>query len=473
MDSLPKDLDQGLLQELECPVCMEYMTSPITMCENGHSICSNCKPKLNNCPSCKKSFLNIRNLALESLSRQVTDQGAQNQPARVPQSVECPFTRISKDTCPWKGSVMDMKQHVKVFHNNVNDTHESNEVFNVILTGLSPTQHYRKAVFISDELFYVYWRIEGGTFYCAVFYVGEEGKSSQYKYRFTLTSQSDDRKVSMTFPTRCILENVDEVLQSGDSVILSYSTVSKFFNSKIYLECEFQINSIEIHGDIASGTRQQNPRGASDVHSSLFSRSRRYHRIWRHEKEHNPGSPEELMSVIRLRRCVHGRRFRHCASCKYIPSLSDTQGAASTSGTESLQSIHSPTGFYCAPSGYFAENASAEKYHADAKVLPSAPVENPLHTDTVGNFSSNLSSARKLYDEKYGYSGRSLSEENSCSMSNDYVPSCTSSDSTWKCSVCEQIAPTSPDLFPEPGWHVATSSTDKKWKCKMCGQIRK
>jgi hypothetical protein len=365
-----------------------------------------------------------------------------------------------------------MKQHIKVFHNSVNDTHESNGAFNVILTGLSPTQHYRKAVFISDELFYVCWRVESGSFYCVVLYVGEEEKSSKYKYKFTLTSQSDDRKISMTFPTRSILENLDELLQSGDCVILSYSTVSKFFNSKIYLECGFQINSIEIHRDITSGTSQQNLHAESDAHSSLFSRSRRHHTIPRREKGHNPGSPEELMSVIKRRRCVHGRRFRRCASCKYITFLSDTPGSVSASGTDSPQSIHSPTGFYCAPSGHFAEDTSAEKYHGDTKVFPSAPVENPLYPDTVGNFSSNLLSGRKLYDEKYGYSGGSLSKENACSMSNDHVPSYTSSDSTWKCAICERNAPKSPDSFPEPGWHVASSTTDTKWKCKMCGQIR-
>jgi hypothetical protein len=30
----PKQLDWDLLKELECPVCLEYMESPIKMCEN-------------------------------------------------------------------------------------------------------------------------------------------------------------------------------------------------------------------------------------------------------------------------------------------------------------------------------------------------------------------------------------------------------------------------------------------------------
>jgi hypothetical protein len=366
---------------------------------------------------------------------------------------------------------MGMKNHVKVFHNNINDTHESTGVFNVILTGLSPTQHYRKAVFISDELFYVYWRIEDGKFYCAVLYVGEEEKSPKYKYKFTLTTECGDKKVSMSFPTRYILDNLEELLESGDCVILNYNTVLQFLNSNMYLECEFQINAIETHLDIAGGISQPDLSAKSDIHSSLFSRSKRHQRIRRHE-EHTPESSSKLVSVIKLRRCVHGRRLKHCRSCKYVTPLSNTPVSADASGTDSPQNIQSPTGFYCAPSGKFAENASAEKCPVDSKVSPSAPVEKLLYPDIAGKLSSNLSTDRKLYDEEYGYSGRSLSEGNTCSLSDEYVPSYGLSDSTWKCAICEQIAPKVPGSSPDPGWHVTSYAADTKWKCKMCGQIR-
>lgn len=36
--------------ELECPVCMEVSRPPIYQCEEGHIICSNCKPLLKVCP---------------------------------------------------------------------------------------------------------------------------------------------------------------------------------------------------------------------------------------------------------------------------------------------------------------------------------------------------------------------------------------------------------------------------------------
>ena len=39
-------LDWDLLQDLECPACLEYMASPIEICENRHNICGSCKARL-------------------------------------------------------------------------------------------------------------------------------------------------------------------------------------------------------------------------------------------------------------------------------------------------------------------------------------------------------------------------------------------------------------------------------------------
>ncbi|KDR15644.1 uncharacterized protein LOC110833383 [Zootermopsis nevadensis] len=471
MDSVPKDLDQGLLQELECPVCMETMKPPITMCENGHSICANCKPKLTYCPSCTKPFLHVRNLALESLSRQVTDQMGEQQPTRFPQSVECPFTRISKGTCPWRGPLVGMKDHVKVYHNNLNDMHESNGAFNVVLTGLSPGQHYRKIVFISDELYYIYWRIKDDCFYCAVLHVGEDKICSKYKYKFTLTTESDDKKISMSFPTRCILEDLEEILLSGDCVILKYNTVLKFLNANMHLECEFEINVIESDMNIAGKAGERSVCVEPDVRSPLFGRCGRHRNIRRHEKGTSV-STDRIVSVGKPGRCAHGRRFRHCRICKYFTTVPNTEGSSAELSTDSLHSIQLPTGFYCEPSGHFVENASSEKCYVDSKVTPTAPPEKDPYSDVVEN-SSNLSTDKEASGEKREYLDGELSAETkSHSSPNEYECSNPSSGSTWMCQLCEKTAPRFPDSLPEPGWHVSSSPTGTKWVCKMCGQIR-
>lgn len=37
----------------ECPVCFEYVLPPILQCPSGHLVCSNCRPKLSCCPTCR------------------------------------------------------------------------------------------------------------------------------------------------------------------------------------------------------------------------------------------------------------------------------------------------------------------------------------------------------------------------------------------------------------------------------------
>ena len=41
-------LTKDVLEHLECPVCMQYMLPPNTLCRNGHNICSICKQKFRN-----------------------------------------------------------------------------------------------------------------------------------------------------------------------------------------------------------------------------------------------------------------------------------------------------------------------------------------------------------------------------------------------------------------------------------------
>jgi len=466
MNSLPKDLDQGLLQELECPVCFECMVPPITMCENGHSICPNCKPKLNNCPSCNKPFLQVRNLALESLSRHAITEEGQRPPARFPHNVECPFARISKDVCPWKGPVTGIKDHVKLCHKNPNDTFEVNGVFTVVLTGVSPTQHYRKAVFIADELFYIYWRIKDGSFYCTVFYVGEQEKCSNYMYRFVLTTDSDNRKISMSFPTRGIVENLEVLLQLGDCVVLNYNTLLRFIHPNLNLECEFQINAIELAEDISDGVSQPHSCAEPDVHSSHFGRSKLHRKHHKYESLHFPLSAVKYASVLKPGRCAHGKRFKHCKICRYSTVLTNTPGSNVASGTVPLQNNQQQTVLYCAPSVNLTESASV-----NYNFLPSAPAKTDLYPDPKGNISPTLSNDVKSCDKKLSFSDRSLlTKKITCSLPTENVPSNSLSDSFWKCPICGQIVPRDPVPSSQPGWHVSSSVPDSK-RCKMCGHI--
>ncbi|KAL3288529.1 hypothetical protein HHI36_002970 [Cryptolaemus montrouzieri] len=56
-----------ILQELECPICGDYLKIPIKLCATGHSVCGKCCEKLDRCALCHKEYTDSRNFAFESL----------------------------------------------------------------------------------------------------------------------------------------------------------------------------------------------------------------------------------------------------------------------------------------------------------------------------------------------------------------------------------------------------------------------
>ena len=72
-----------LEQELECPICMDISRPPIYQCEEGHIICSTCKPLLTNCPHCSKPYSNpvIRCRFAEKLSERYFRMVKENEEA--------------------------------------------------------------------------------------------------------------------------------------------------------------------------------------------------------------------------------------------------------------------------------------------------------------------------------------------------------------------------------------------------------
>ena len=48
----------ALEEELECPVCLEVLTtSPIYKCADDHLICKECRPKVKRCPQCRETYM--------------------------------------------------------------------------------------------------------------------------------------------------------------------------------------------------------------------------------------------------------------------------------------------------------------------------------------------------------------------------------------------------------------------------------
>lgn len=65
-------LNDSIIAEIECPICLSHIRPPIYMCESSHNICSSCFFAVQECPLCNSPLRQMRNLALENISNNLT-----------------------------------------------------------------------------------------------------------------------------------------------------------------------------------------------------------------------------------------------------------------------------------------------------------------------------------------------------------------------------------------------------------------
>lgn len=121
---------ESLLTLVECPVCLDHITPPIKQCVIGHLVCNECFPRLTNCPTCRSTMSQERNLAMEQVSRLLQfpcryhplgckkaftlSKKAEHELECEyhTQSYKCPF----HGQCTFMGSLTDITPHLKSEH---------------------------------------------------------------------------------------------------------------------------------------------------------------------------------------------------------------------------------------------------------------------------------------------------------------------------------------------------------------------
>jgi hypothetical protein len=233
------------------------MTSPITLCQNGHNICAKCKPQVSTCPSCGGEFLQIRNAALEGIAKS-TMYPCKNREAGCLQILsmdsrlhheiqcsykkrKCPFAKISKDSCRWTGIMSNIGIHVRQEHSS--ETKDVSGVFKITLETLCASKYYRQAVFTLGKLFFVLWEIKDCNIIFAIFYVGPQNDVEKFTYYFKIRKHNE--KISMSATCHSYLQDIGEVLQPGECVVLPYGTALKYLSKCNDLSCEVEIRKCE------------------------------------------------------------------------------------------------------------------------------------------------------------------------------------------------------------------------------------
>ena len=250
-----QDLSKGVLEQLECPVCTEYMQPPITLCANGHNICSSCKQKLQNCPICREPLSRIRNKALEKLAERV-ECPCPNEPHGCTLTFPIALIREHEDVCRfgsfccplsfriaciWRGSLTEIKGHVLQEHKELlrrmfGLTEQTVKKFN-------KAHIYVDILLTNDNLFFEAYGIVGDAFYYIIQYIGPESESSKFKYKFVLENGSDE--ITLCNVASSYSMDVKAVYISGKCVKLFYDTIERFLDEDRNLQFHVEIMKVK------------------------------------------------------------------------------------------------------------------------------------------------------------------------------------------------------------------------------------
>ena len=255
-----KQIDWELLKELECPVCLEYMASPIKMCENGHNICSSCKERLSECPNCRGKFINVRNITLENLgataiypckNREAGCEETFNVDGRNKhlsvcsyQSSKCPVNLILDFDCSWAGTLSDISAHIRDIHRR--DIVELPGHFKLTLLEFVRGRIYLQPVLILGELFFFIGGCNSEYFKCAVIHVGRQEETEAFKYGIKIGNSEE--YVAIASKCYSYLDVIHEVLPRKKCTEINYDKILEFVSESGYLSCEIEIGREKLDG---------------------------------------------------------------------------------------------------------------------------------------------------------------------------------------------------------------------------------
>jgi len=239
-------VQQILLSELECPVCMEYMKPPITLCVNGHNICNTCKQKIPHCPTCEQQFLNTRNVALEKVAIELNypcvyrKYGCsetykldfigkhQDRCQYIPQP--CPVNKLNLGTCTWTGISSSIMSHLNHKHKNLLYYYGNNSDCPFAISGFTPATKHCQLILAYNAVFCTRSEIKNGIFYSVLQYIGPAADAVKYRYKLKFVNKERAESLAVCIRARSLDEDLGEVHNSGNCVKLYPEQYNRFAN---------------------------------------------------------------------------------------------------------------------------------------------------------------------------------------------------------------------------------------------------
>ena len=201
---------EDIREDLECPVCFKIpRTTPIYQCEQGHIHCKTCHPRLRDCPVCRGSIGNTRNLVVEKIICKLPVQctnfesGCQEPQALLDKITEhekyCEFRMVNcfYEGCKDSVAFNNLVEHLK------NPKHHRMRVKigSKMTWNISANKHYEFLLEFEDRQFGVSIVIgdQTGCQVMRVFFLGSPKVAKTFRSIINFKSTEEDNDFEITF----------------------------------------------------------------------------------------------------------------------------------------------------------------------------------------------------------------------------------------------------------------------------------
>ncbi|KAJ3654572.1 hypothetical protein Zmor_013750 [Zophobas morio] len=201
------ELELKFLDRLTCLVCFEYMFPPIFQCGGGHSICSNCKNRISECPLCKQEIRDTHNFPLEEMAqllhyrckfedfgcnfRAKPEEMKQHQRFCLFGPHQCPLKDY--EDCSWAHAAKEIYPHI--VSNHYENLLEVDYV--VVFMGDKYFTQEEDLCYIkkfSDALFKLHYRFSKNGFYWAMQLIGPPDEARKYRFEIDVLDNTNSNQ---------------------------------------------------------------------------------------------------------------------------------------------------------------------------------------------------------------------------------------------------------------------------------------
>ncbi|XP_009381041.3 E3 ubiquitin-protein ligase SINAT5-like [Musa acuminata AAA Group] len=235
---------------LECPVCTNTMYPPIHQCRNGHTLCSSCKPRVQDqCPTCRQELGDIRCLALEKVAEffelpcKYLSMGCPEifpYYNKLKHEAQCNFRPYN---CPYAGWECFVEGNIPFLVAHLRDDHKVDThtgcTFNHRYVKPNPREvenaTWMLTIFHCFEqhfcMHFEEFQLGMAPVYIVFLqFMGDENEAHNYRYR--LEVGSNGRKLTWEGIPRSIRDSHQEVRDSHDGLIISRNMAIFFSGNK-------------------------------------------------------------------------------------------------------------------------------------------------------------------------------------------------------------------------------------------------